>query len=199
MSLILSLDTTAKHCAVALSRDDAVLACHREEMSKGQAERLFPMIEESLAATGVRPSDLDAIAVATGPGNFTGVRICVSAARGLALSCSIPALGVSVLEALAFGRDGVVTATLDARGGRIYAQSFADGTALGAPILCDAEGAAFDGEVLGFLTGTPLPGPEIYARVARMRDWTDAPRPSPLYLRDADAALPREPAPTIIP
>jgi len=59
-------------------------------MTKGQAERLFPMIDETLQTAGLSLKDLDAISVATGPGNFTGVRICVSAARGLALSLGIP-------------------------------------------------------------------------------------------------------------
>lgn len=70
-------------------------------MTKGQAERLFPLLEELLAEAGLSWSDLDAIGVGVGPGNFTGIRISVAAARGLALSLNIPAVGVSATEAVA--------------------------------------------------------------------------------------------------
>ena len=67
-------------------------------MTKGQAERLMPMLEEILAATGVGWRDLAAIGVGTGPGSFTGTRIAVAAARGLALGLAIPAVGVGQPE-----------------------------------------------------------------------------------------------------
>ena len=70
-------------------------------MEKGQAERLMPLISELLAEAGVVLADVTAIAVGTGPGNFTGVRIAVAAARGLALGLGVPAIGVTRLEALA--------------------------------------------------------------------------------------------------
>ena len=84
-SYILGFDTSAAHCAAALLRGTQVIDSRLEEMSKGQAERLMPMIEEMLAAQGLAWADLAAIGVGIGPGNFTGVRIAVSAARGLAL------------------------------------------------------------------------------------------------------------------
>ena len=73
-------------------------------MDRGQAERLLPMLEEMLAEAGVGWRDLDGIGVVTGPGNFTGVRLAVAAARGLALALGIPAVGVTVFEALAAPR-----------------------------------------------------------------------------------------------
>ena len=93
-------------------------------MQKGQAERLIPMLEQILAGAGIRWPDLDALAVGTGPGNFTGVRIAVAAARGLALGLDIPALGVTRLEALAHGLQRPVTVIEDARRGAAYVQSF---------------------------------------------------------------------------
>ncbi|WP_444870364.1 tRNA (adenosine(37)-N6)-threonylcarbamoyltransferase complex dimerization subunit type 1 TsaB [Rhodobacter capsulatus] len=99
--LVLGFDTSAAHCAAALVRGGTVLATRAEDMAKGQAERLMPLLEELLAEAGLGWHDLDALGVGTGPGNFTGVRISVAAARGLALGLGIPAVGVSVFEALA--------------------------------------------------------------------------------------------------
>ena len=98
---VLGFDTSAAHCAAAVVCGDRVLAERAEPMTKGQAERLFPLLEELLAEAGLAWSDLDAIGVGVGPGNFTGVRISVAAARGLALSLGIPAIGVSATEAAA--------------------------------------------------------------------------------------------------
>ncbi|PJE34371.1 tRNA (adenosine(37)-N6)-threonylcarbamoyltransferase complex dimerization subunit type 1 TsaB, partial [Pseudooceanicola lipolyticus] len=82
---ILAFDTSAAHCAAALLSGDRLLASHAEAMSRGQAERLLPLLEDMLDRAGLGWRDLDAIGVGTGPGNFTGIRIAVSAARGLAL------------------------------------------------------------------------------------------------------------------
>jgi tRNA threonylcarbamoyl adenosine modification protein YeaZ len=85
-----------------------IVAQRFEEMKKGQAERLFPMLEAVLGDVGAVWEELDAIGVGTGPGNFTGIRITVSAARGLALSLGVPAVGVSGFEAVRrmVGADG---------------------------------------------------------------------------------------------
>lgn len=72
-------------------------------MDKGQAERLIPLLELVLSEAAMDWSDVAALAVGTGPGNFTGVRIAVAAARGLALGLGVPAIGVTRLEALAHG------------------------------------------------------------------------------------------------
>ncbi|WP_420351498.1 tRNA (adenosine(37)-N6)-threonylcarbamoyltransferase complex dimerization subunit type 1 TsaB [Paenirhodobacter sp.] len=121
----MGFDTSAAHCAAALLRGGAVIAERCEEMTKGQAERLMPMLEEMLAGAGVRWADLGVIGVGIGPGNFTGVRISVAAARGLALSLGIPAIGVSRLEALAEGGPRPVVVLEDARRGQAYRQHFA--------------------------------------------------------------------------
>ena len=104
--LVLAFDTSAAHCAAALLSGDQVLAQRHEPMEKGQAERLMPMLAEMLAEAGVGFGDLARIGVGTGPGNFTGVRISVAAARGLALGLGIPAVGISALQAQALGMDG---------------------------------------------------------------------------------------------
>lgn len=215
MSLILSLDTTAARCAVALTKGQSVLSSKAETMTKGQAERLFPMTDEVLEEAGLTYEDLAAIAVATGPGNFTGVRICVSAARGLALSLNIPAIGVSTLEALAYGQAGRVLAILDARADHVYAQVFEDTKMPHEPahlLRSDLSSSysdvdtcvGFSADEIAADVGAKraydlMPAPETYGFIASARDWADAPRPAPMYLRSPDAALPSEPAPRIIP
>lgn len=98
--LILAFDTSGPHCAAALVQGRDVRASRFEEMSKGQAERLMPLITTTLDDDGLSLDVLDAIAVGIGPGNFTGIRIAVSAARGLALALGIPAIGVSNFEVM---------------------------------------------------------------------------------------------------
>ena len=95
---LLAFDTSAAHCAAALLCGDVVLSERFEPMKRGQAERLMPMLEEVLQAEGAVWEELHAIGVGIGPGNFTGIRISVSAARGLALALGIPAIGVSAFE-----------------------------------------------------------------------------------------------------
>jgi tRNA threonylcarbamoyladenosine biosynthesis protein TsaB len=120
---VLAFDTSAAHCAAALLWDGGLIL-RDEPMQKGQAERLMPMLEEVLAEGGFAWRDLKALAVGTGPGNFTGVRIAVAAARGLALGLGIPAVGVTRLEALAYGLPRPVTVIEDARRGEVYVQDF---------------------------------------------------------------------------
>lgn len=192
--LILGFDTSAAHCAAALLSGDQVIAARIEPMEKGQAERLVPMLEEVLAEGGVGWRDLTALAVCTGPGNFTGVRIAVAAARGLALGLGVPAIGVTVLEARAAGVDWPVTVVENARRGEVYVQRFPAGTAR----LATA-GAVGDAPAVGRDLAPRWPVAEAVARVAAGRRTTPQPRPVPFYLREADAALPSEAPPVILP
>ena len=175
-------------------------------MTKGHAERLMPMLEEVLAEAGHGYGDLAGLAVAVGPGNFTGLRIGVSAARGLAMALGIPAIGVSVLEALAFETRGPVLALADARGGRVYAQRFEDGKPLGAAEMVMAEDltafqsatvVGFDAEAtaarlgLSASSGPERPGAEAIGRLALAGDWRSAAAPAPLYIRPPHATPPK--------
>ena len=203
---ILAFDTAAAHCAAVLVQGDTVLASCVEPMTKGQAERLFPMLEEMLSGAGLSWADLSAIGVGTGPGNFTGIRISVSAARGLALSLGKPAIGISRMEAMVFGTKGTQLAAVDARQNRLYIQSFANGTAQDdiqivdasdfepqLPVLSDAPVACLSNVVS---TETALVNA---ATIAARRMNSPQPRPAPLYVRAPDAALPSDPPPTILP
>ena len=101
--IVLALDTAGETCAVALAKTGnglSVLARRADAIGRGHAERLMPMIGEALAEAGLAYADLERIAVTTGPGSFTGTRIGVAVARGLALALGIRAVGVSVLDAL---------------------------------------------------------------------------------------------------
>ena len=97
---VLGFDTSAAHCAAAVLDGERCLATRVEEMGRGQAERLMPLLEELLAEAGLNWRDLHRIGVGVGPGNFTGIRISVAAARGLALGLGIPAIGVSTFDAI---------------------------------------------------------------------------------------------------
>ncbi len=182
-------------------------------MAVGQADRLVPMLEDVLAKGGVSWPQISAIGVGIGPGNFTGIRISVAAARGLALALAIPAIGVTVLEALAFDTKGEVLVTLDGRLGRLYAQRFCDGLPMEAAKLCDyadldghpARCIGFDNEAIARrLNGSAgssrtTPAPAFIARIAASRLSEPQPKPAPFYLRQADAAPSLQPTLIITP
>jgi len=197
---ILAFDTSAAHCAAALLLGDRIIL-RDEPMDKGQAERLIPLLEEVLAEGGIGWGDLRALAVGTGPGNFTGVRIAVAAARGLALGLGIPAVGVTRLEALAHGLPRPVMVIEDARRGQAYVQLFTPGAAGTAHLAdrvkpaCPATGSAAGEGALP----PAMPLVEAIARIGAERAAMPQPRPAPFYLRGADAAPPSDPPPVILP
>jgi tRNA threonylcarbamoyladenosine biosynthesis protein TsaB len=218
--MILGIDTSAAQCAVALfgtgdaAFDPVIL---RQAMDRGHAEHLFPMIDAVLDKAEIDYDGLSRIAVCTGPGSFTGVRIGVAAARGIALGRGIPVIGINRFEALAaqtlkIGLDGPVAICLSGRSGMIYLQAFGpDGAPLAAPeIVTGVELAAkfstahtrFAGDAAATPDSRPallpdgLADPVIIARLSRDRD--SAILPVPLYLRGADAALPREGPPALL-
>ena len=191
--IALGFDTSAAHCAAALLQGDAVLAKASEDMAKGQAERLFPLLEGLLAQGALGWGDLDVIGVGIGPGNFTGIRIAVAAARGLALSLGIPAVGVTATEAAAFGLPRPCRVVLPLRAGQVVWQDFDEAASR------PRQGQA-DMLPPGPAPATPLIPPAVaIARVALERRRDPGPRPAPLYLRPADAAPARDPAPLILP
>jgi tRNA threonylcarbamoyladenosine biosynthesis protein TsaB len=189
---------------------DGCLSLREETMATGQAERLMPMLQEMLAEAGLGWRDLRRVGVGTGPGNFTGVRIAVAAARGLALGLGVPAVGVTRLEALAFGL-GAVTVVEDARRGEVYVQQFdgALGDGPGGPLsgarlmaVAGLRAARAVGSGAALVAGAEVLAPhvalaEAVARIAALRALGT--RPAPFYLRGADAAPPADPPPVILP
>ncbi|WP_457649998.1 tRNA (adenosine(37)-N6)-threonylcarbamoyltransferase complex dimerization subunit type 1 TsaB [Profundibacter sp.] len=193
--LILAFDTSVAHCAAALLWGDRLLVQRGEPMAKGQAERLFPLLEDVLAEAGKTWADLSAIGVGTGPGNFTGIRISVSAARGLALSLGIPAVGVSSFEALAINTPRPVLSLVDARRDQVFAQELSANGAQ-APFMATIDTLPDMPAIRPAETVDPV----AIARIATTRFADpDLPRPAPLYVRAPDAAPPRDPAPVILP
>lgn len=202
---MLAFDTSGPWCAAALllpaPRNTCRVIQRLEPMEKGQAERLIPLLEEVLAEGGIGWTDLAALAVGTGPGNFTGVRISVAAARGLALGLGVPAVGVTRLEALAEGLPRPLMVIEDARRGQAYVQLFTaegPGTAHLADRVepvCPATGSAAGEAALP----AAMPLAEAIARIGAARAKTPQPRPAPFYLRGADAAPPSDPPPVILP
>lgn len=198
-SAILAFDTSAAHCAAALLLRGVIVAEAREPMARGQAERLMPLLQELLEAAGTEWRELDAVAVGIGPGNFTGIRIAVSAARGLALGLGKPAIGVSTLEAQAEGVARPCLSLHDARRGMTFAQVL-HGNGSDAPeIVIAPDNHRPD------LPRAPIADPATLtpaiAHIAarRLASGAPIPRPAPLYIRGADAAPPKDPAPVILP
>jgi tRNA threonylcarbamoyladenosine biosynthesis protein TsaB len=120
---VLALDTATEACSVALL-DDGGLIGRYEEPGRGHAAQILGMVDAVLAQAGVSLSMLDGIAASIGPGAFTGVRISVAAAQGLAFGAGLRLVGVSTLEALAMraldDRADRALACLDARMGEVY-------------------------------------------------------------------------------
>jgi tRNA threonylcarbamoyladenosine biosynthesis protein TsaB len=118
---ILAIDTTAEFGSIALAEDGAVIEEVLLHSPEGFGQILFPRIESLLARHGWRVGDIDCFAGLAGPGSFTGVRIGLTAVKGLAEATGKPALAVSNLQTLAwFGSAPLRAAVLDARRGEIY-------------------------------------------------------------------------------
>ena len=180
-------------------------------MTRGHQERIGVIAREVASEAGVAFGDLSRIGVTVGPGSFTGLRVGLAFAKGLATALSIPCVGVNTLESLAFGVPGFAAAVIDARMSQVYLQIFADGVSLmapdalglgeaaarlaelysggpatlvgsGAPLLADA--------LTGAAVLTPAaPDPVAVARLAAVRP-APSHSPRPLYLRAPYATLP---------
>lgn len=130
---LLVLDTSGPVCGTAVMDEDRVYSEFTAQNRNTHSVSLMPMTEAALQAAGKSMGDLDAIAVVTGPGSFTGVRIGVATAKGLAQGAGLPCIPVDALEALSVsaGRfDGVVCPIQDARAGQVYGAAFRDGRRL---------------------------------------------------------------------
>ena len=203
---ILAIDTSQKSCSVALCRGDALIGQQSEMLGRGHAERLLPMIDEVLTASNVAYTELDRLAVVTGPGAYTGVRIGVAAARGLALADKIPCLGFTALQ-VAMTQvgvpDGIILSTAAGRGDTVFAQTFTkqNGEITGYTAACsmtldEARSCGVDhiigsGRVqLGLddeMSQGHMPNCHHLALLASRADPDDHPA-EPTYFRAADAA-----------
>ena len=210
---LLAIDCAANLCAACVYDAEAKQELGRSvlDLGKGHAEHLMAVIAEALKAGATDYAGLGAIAVSVGPGSFTGLRVGVSAARGLALALKVPAIGVTTLEALAAeaawafpGR--AVLAALDAGREEIHAALYDELSVLtyGPAVVTLTTAVTMATESASVLAGTAAAqiaasagrafdiGPETatadiatYARLAAAKGESE--RPKPLYLRGADA------------
>lgn len=218
---ILAMDTAAASCSVAIWQDSNVTHHVLQEMTRGHASDLLPMVETLLQEAGLAVGDMDGLAVTVGPGAFTGLRIGLAAARGFGVASMLPVIGVTTLEALAFGvgqQDCPVLCALDAKRADLYCQLFGK---TGHP-LTEAQallpenvvkllpedckkvvvcGDSFtrlkdlleDREVKAVCSDVTLPEARYVAQIAAAKGLPDADqaRPSAFYIRPPDAALPK--------
>jgi len=214
---VLAIDTALEACSAAVldSEFGGILARETLPMPRGHAEALMPLVARVMERAGLDFAALDRVAVTTGPGSFTGLRVGVAAARGIALAAGKPAVGISTLSAfaapfIAADDSRSVVAAIDARHEHIYLQVFGPGgRTLVAPRLASimealriaASGAPrLAGNAAKILASAwPLDAPTPSAvefRAAPDVDWVarlgsaaveaDTP-PKPLYLRAPDA------------
>jgi tRNA threonylcarbamoyladenosine biosynthesis protein TsaB len=147
--LILAIDTALDACAAAVLDSDGgrVIAQESLPMKRGHAEALMPLIARVMQVSRLSFAELDRIAVTTGPGSFTGLRVGISAARGLALATGKPAVGLTTLSAYAAAvvsrnRGTPVISAIDARHDHVYFQIVAgDGSPLVRPSIASVEEA----------------------------------------------------------
>lgn len=190
---LLAIDTASTRLQLGLLQDDGSIDGRVdtlvEEMAQGHAERIFPAIAELLATGGLAYADLDRLAVTTGPGSFTGLRIGLAAARGLALALGIPAVGVPSLQAISLrgAPHQPVIVQLDARRGEAWFQHFlAPGQPIDNPVVLPREEALR--RVPSPMTPIETPYPDIGALARYAARLTPAHfPPEPQYVREADA------------
>lgn len=205
---LLAVDTALGACSVALLDGDKILAHHIEEMARGHAEALAPMVEAAMAGIGFE--SLDRLAVTTGPGTFTGQRVGLAFMRGLRIALRKPLIGVTTLEAMAAATGAAKAAAIhDAKREEAYLLLWENGQTIFAPAVmpfadavekirsfgpcalagtgAPAAAAALGGAFL--LSALRQPDALWVGRLALHRAVPQRP-PAPLYLRAPDAKLP---------
>ncbi|ANW94918.1 tRNA threonylcarbamoyladenosine biosynthesis protein TsaB [Wenyingzhuangia fucanilytica] len=128
MALILNIETSTKNCSISLAKDGICLYLKEENNGDySHAEKLHVFIEDALKSENIKATDLDAIAVGKGPGSYTGLRIGVSTAKGLAYAINKPLISVDTLKALAKSiriEQGIIVPMIDARRLEVYSAVF---------------------------------------------------------------------------
>lgn len=200
---ILAFDSATGPCSVAVWKQGSIAAYREIANPAMQSAQLMPMIEQALAASGIAYKDLSAVACTIGPGSFTGIRVGLAAARGIALAAGIKGMGFSTLEVLAFGADAInqpILALLSAGKGEHYYQGFAAGVHP-KPLFVPKVGTldeAVQSMPAPFITvgnatllgveATPITFPRADALAGLAAKWPDpAAALNPFYIRAPDA------------
>jgi tRNA threonylcarbamoyladenosine biosynthesis protein TsaB len=206
--IVLALDTCLTACSAAVLTDGRPLASRSEAMARGHQERLATLVRELIDEAGLSFAALDRIGVTVGPGSFTGLRVGLAFAKGLALALDRPCIGVGTLEALAASveQPAFRAAAIDAGRGHVYLQVFEAGRPLmapdslpipaaaarlaelypGGPAVLVGPGAPLLADVISAAALSPLTAPDPRA-IARLAVQTPATPPRPMYLRAPDA------------
>ena len=192
---VLAFDTSAAHCAAALLCNGAILGSTFETMQKGQAEALVPLIQTLLAETQTSLHKIGRIGVGLGPGNYTGIRISISLARGLGLSLGCPVIGVDSFDASIEEETKESLIAIPATRDQFYTRSSANLQAT--PQMSDAPTLATSPIPVHYRPKPDLLVANI-ARIAARRDVKTVMPPAPLYVKPADAAPRRDPGPKIL-
>ena len=188
---VVVFDTSNQYIAAALYRGKQEVQSIIEFMPRGQAERLMSLLNELLKGASLDWPDISKIGVCTGPGNFTGIRIAVSAARGLALGLEIPAIGISSFEATLLGYGDEELALLPANEGFYYVGSGPKN----AKFLSEDE---IDSDSTRYVhKATPEIQLNNIALLALKKE-ADFSRPTPCYIKPADAAPSSNKAPNLL-
>jgi tRNA threonylcarbamoyladenosine biosynthesis protein TsaB len=131
LAVLLHIETATSNCSVSLSDGDSILASAELNDGYTHAENLHPFIDQLLKKTQVSPVKLQAVAVSAGPGSYTGLRIGLSAAKGMCYALNIPLIGINTLQILSAGalklieeKDVLLCAMLDARRMEVYTATF---------------------------------------------------------------------------
>lgn len=212
---ILAIDTALEACSVVLMDGNAIIAREHEAMARGHAEALMPMIARLREAASLDFTTLDRIAVTVGPGSFTGLRVGIAAARGIAAAAAKPVVGITTLAAfaaplIAADTSTPVVAAIDARHDHVFLQAFdgngatrikpvyisvADAVHRIAPYAPRLVGNAAriladawpaDGAAPAAVEYQTAPSIDWVARLGSVADPTSTP-PKPFYLKPADA------------
>nr|WP_315244478.1 tRNA (adenosine(37)-N6)-threonylcarbamoyltransferase complex dimerization subunit type 1 TsaB [uncultured Flavobacterium sp.] len=141
MSFILNIETATKNCSVSIAKNGETIICKEiAEEGYSHAEKLHVFIEEIIIETGISVHDLAAVAVSQGPGSYTGLRIGVSAAKGLCFALNIPLIAVDTLQTLASQAkvtEGKIISMLDARRMEVYSAIYNADLEIERPILAE--------------------------------------------------------------
>ncbi len=193
--IVLAIDTCLSACSIAVLDGARILGEASEPMTRGQQERLPAMTREVARAAGVSMAGVERIGVTIGPGSFTGLRVGLAFAKGLAFALGRPCVGVGALQALAasVSDTGLRAAVIDAGRGHVFVQLFDAEQAIGAPDNLPLAIAAARLAEAGGQDGLVLvgPGAPLLAGVfagARIVNLT-APAPAAVALLAASAAI----------
>ncbi|UXN71268.1 tRNA (adenosine(37)-N6)-threonylcarbamoyltransferase complex dimerization subunit type 1 TsaB [Devosia neptuniae] len=187
LPITLAIDTAAPRLQLALLLADGTADISVDEIATGHAELIFERIATLLARNGIGYPDLRRVVTTTGPGSFTGLRIGLSAARGIGLARDIPVIGVPSLLALSLAGTGALTVLLDARRDEAYFQIFsAPGVPESGPQLLPMAVAQQSVPKSSMLLTTPFVDIAAVARYGAIADPL-AHAPEAAYVRDADA------------